>query len=391
MVTNLPAEAKALWIKVMEAKTPEEKLRALQEFLSKVPKHKGTERLRAFVRKRIAELRREIEFRERMRRAAAAKRAKLYVEKEGDVQLVLLGLPNSGRSSLLRLLTNAKVEVSEVPVTTTEPVPGMFIYKNLYIQLVEAPPIIPGSEDSILTTVALGLARNADGLLLVIDLTRDPVEQFQYLRRCLEERHILLERPTALVIIEKRASGGVQVVGNLRDCTVEDVRRLLAEYRIYHALVKIYGEATLDDVEMALFEETVYKPTIVVGTKLDVAPPENVKRLQEVVGEKFPLLLISCRDPRTFDPEYFTNTVLRTLNLIKIYTKSPYSEVPSEKPLLVPEGTTVIEVAKRIHSKLYENFKYAKVIRYDERGRRQVLRVGRDFVLRDGDIVEIHT
>lgn len=59
VVTNLPAEAKAKFAKYMDAKTPEEKLRALEEFLSSVPKHKGTENLVRWARRRMAELRRK--------------------------------------------------------------------------------------------------------------------------------------------------------------------------------------------------------------------------------------------------------------------------------------------------------------------------------------------
>jgi len=129
MVTNLPAEAKAAWAKVMEAKTPEEKLRALQEFLSKVPKHKGTENLVRWVRRRIAQLKREIEMRkikERSIRSGSGR--KLLIEKEGDVQLVVAGPPMSGKTSLLKCLTNAKVEPDDIPYSNTEPIPGMFIF-----------------------------------------------------------------------------------------------------------------------------------------------------------------------------------------------------------------------------------------------------------------------
>ncbi|RLE56630.1 MAG: GTP-binding protein [Thermoprotei archaeon] len=389
MVTNLPAEAKAKWIKVMEARTPEEKIKALQEFLSSVPKHKGTEKLISFVRRRIAELKREIELRERVRKAAGAKRVKVYVGKEGDVQLALLGLANSGKSALLRALTNAKVEVSDVPYTTKLPVPGMFIFENMYFQLVEAPSIVPGGE-STLTTLAMSIARNADGLILVVDLSSDPLRQFEILRSELERAHILINKPRAIVEIERRVSGGIQVVGKLVGCTVDDVRKLLSEYRIHHALVRIIGEATLDDIERAIFEEYVYKPAIVIGTKLDVADEVTVREFTKVVGERYPVLTVSSLTGKGLDRGLIAKTILTTLNLIRVYTKSPYRDAPDEKPLLIKAGSTVIDVAERIHRKLAENFKYAKIIRF-EGSRKRVLRVGKDYVLQDRDIVEIHT
>jgi Predicted GTPase len=67
MPANLPPEARAKWRKVMEARSQEEKLQALQEFLSSVPKHKGTEKLRMNITRQIAALRREIEEKKRRR------------------------------------------------------------------------------------------------------------------------------------------------------------------------------------------------------------------------------------------------------------------------------------------------------------------------------------
>jgi len=113
MPTNLPAEAKAKWIKVMEAKTPEEKIRALEEFLSAVPKHKGTERLREWATKRLAELREEIE---EKRKKKVGSRISFFVEKEGDVQVVVAGPPNTGKSLLVNKLTGAKTVIADLSV-----------------------------------------------------------------------------------------------------------------------------------------------------------------------------------------------------------------------------------------------------------------------------------
>lgn len=135
MPTNLPSEARHKWKEVSLARRPEEKIEKLREFLSLVPRHKGTENLRAQVKRRIATLRREIA--EKKRKRAGAGRSKFFVEKEGDAQIVILGLTNVGRSSLLSLLTNAKVEISSYRYTTKEPRPGMFQYQDLQFQLVE--------------------------------------------------------------------------------------------------------------------------------------------------------------------------------------------------------------------------------------------------------------
>ncbi|MEM4542183.1 MAG: GTPase, partial [Desulfurococcaceae archaeon] len=155
MPTNLPAEAKAKWIKVMEARTTEEKIRALEEFLSSVPKHKGTERLREWATKRLAQLREELEEKKRKRTGG---RSLYFVEKEGDAQIVVIGLPNSGKSTLVHRLTGAKTVIADYPFSTTYPVPGMLKYNDVYFQLVDTMPLYPGSA---LSSKTIGLIRNA--------------------------------------------------------------------------------------------------------------------------------------------------------------------------------------------------------------------------------------
>ncbi len=133
MVTNLPPEAKAKFAKYQEARTPEEKLQALQEFLSAVPKHKGTENLVRWIRRRMAELREEIEESKR-KSSMRGGGLSFFVSKEGDAQIVILGLTKSGKSQFLKKLTNVKIDVTDIPYSTTYPVSGMFIYNDIYFQ-----------------------------------------------------------------------------------------------------------------------------------------------------------------------------------------------------------------------------------------------------------------
>ncbi|MCJ7768226.1 50S ribosome-binding GTPase, partial [Candidatus Bathyarchaeota archaeon] len=129
MPTNLPPEAKNKWEEVEATKNPREKLRLLEEFLSLVPRHKGTAKLCMNVKKKIKDLKKEME--EKKRKRAARSGPKIFIEKEGAAQIVLLGLTKSGKSSLLTALTNAKVEISSSPYTTREPVPGIMNYQDI--------------------------------------------------------------------------------------------------------------------------------------------------------------------------------------------------------------------------------------------------------------------
>jgi len=378
--TNLPPEARAKWAKTLEARTPEEKLRALQEFLSSIPEHKGTSKLRAHVKHQIAVLRRLIAEQKARKRGGGPT---FSIEKEGAAQVVLLGFTNSGRSSLLRSLTNAKPEVSDKPFTTERPVPGMMRYEDLQFQIVEAPALRGLERDS----QTLSLARNADALIIVVDLAEDPVAQLSAIVGELKDAGIMVLRPRATVEVERQSSGGIKVVviGRLIDCSEQDVAKLIASYGLRHALVKVMGEASLDDVEDYLLRRPVYKPTLIVANKIDLPGAlDKLKKLQEAVAGKLTVIPASAKSG--VDVNGLGRSLFQALDIIRVYTKEPGAP-PSKEPLVVKRGSTVLDVAEKLHSRLSRNFKYAKV--WSNRLPFSPQRVGPSFVLEDGDIVEI--
>ncbi len=378
MPANLPAEARAKWLKVLEAKTPEEKLRALEEFLSSVPKHKGTENLVHWARRRMAQLRREIELKREKERSRGGGGFRLHVEKSGDVQLAVVGPPMSGKSALLKCLTDANIEPDLIPYSTVEPVPGMFIEDNVYFQLVKAPSISLGKE-SDMNDVAISIVRNADGVLLVLDcLSGDAKWQFNAISEMMLDDGVYLVKPRGIVKVEPKTGMGIQVIGKLVGATHSDIVKLLTGYRIYGAVIYIDGEATLDDVEDALIRSPVYKPTIIILNNHD-ACREGLTNLSVPV---IPAKLSECIINRAMLAE----TILRHLDLIRVYTKEPWSSKPTDKPFIMRRGSTVGDLAQRIHSDLFRNFKYAKV--WSNSG--FFRRVGLNYVLNDGDVVEIH-
>ena len=388
MVTNLPAEAKAKWAEVVACRSTAEKIKLMREFISLVPKHKGTSNLLANVRRRISILERELE-RKRSRRKGGY--GGFSIPKEGAGQIIILGPTNVGRSSLLTSLTNAKTEASPVPYATREPAVGMLQYRDIQFQLVEAPALIEGaSEGRMDGPQILGLARNADGLILMVDLSTDPVEQFRMLRSELENAGIMIEKPEGEVEIIRRSGGaGLQIIGGgvLVNCTLEDLKRLLANYRINSALIKIQGKVTLETIEESLFSSLVYKPSILVANKMDMTGAmENLIRLKDSIREmNLPLLPISCRNGQGL--KELGDHIFRMLRIIRVYPKEPGEKKPSQKPLVVEEGTTVIEAAKRLHSKLYKQFRYARL--WGPSAKYPGQRVGPNHPLTDGDILEI--
>jgi len=389
MPTNLPAEAKHKWAEVSATKNPREKLQLLQEFLSLVPKHKGTAKLCAQVKKQMATLRKEIE--EKKRRKAGRGGPKFFIEKEGAAQIALIGLTNVGKSSLLSAVTNAKVEISPNPYTTKEPIPGIMAYQDIQFQIVEAPALMQGSADGRAWGLqTLALARNADGLILMADLSRDRVGQLSIVLSEMEKARILVCKPKGRVEVERKFMGAglrIILIGRLVDCTMRDVEELLRSYRIADAIVKISGEVALDEVEDAIFESTVYKPTIIVANKIDLEGSEaNLKLLEACVGGKLPIIAVSCE--RRLGLEKLGEILFRALDVIRVYTKEPNVKEFSKKPFILKRGSTVYDLAKNIHSDFKEKFSYAKV--WAKRFVFSPQKVGSGFVLEDGDVVEIH-
>jgi len=389
MPTNLPAEAKKKWDEVAAARNPKEKLQLLQEFIGLVPKHKGTGKLRAQVKRQIATLRREIE--EKKRRKVGKGGPKFFIEKEGAAQIVILGPTKVGRSSFLASITNAKVEISDYPFTTIEPVPGMFPFEDIQFQIIEAPALVEGTADGEgLGTQILGLARNADGLILMVDVSQDSCTQLSMILGELEKAKIVFQKPRARVEIERKFRGaGLQILlfGRLVDCNLKDVEELLKSYRIVDAILKIQGDATLDDVEDAIFEATVYRPAILVVNKMDtVDSKEKLEKLKKFVNGQIKIVPLSCKAGhglKTFGKELF-----EALGIIRVYTKEQSAKKPSPKPFILKRGATIQDLAKSIHSDFYNHFSHAKV--WSERLTFSPQKVGLSFILDDKDIVEIH-
>ena len=384
MPTNLPMACKAQYNRVLQAKSPREKLQQLEIFYSMIPKHKGTEKLRMHVRRQIASLKAQLE--EAKRKKASKASYSWLVEKHGAAQIVLLGFTKSGKSSLLAKLTNAKPLIAEYPYVTREPEVGMLPYQDIQFQLVEAPSLKPEVENPW-NLKPLTLARNSDGLILMVDFSANPYQQLSTMLQILEASKISVRKPRARVIVDlKTMIPGIQLVGSVKDATPEDVRRLLTEYGIRRAVVKIYGEATLDDVEDALFEGLVYKPTLILANKADLAVEGEIQSfLNHCKRLSLPTLAASTLTGLGLN--MVGESLFQILNLIRVYTKPPNAEKPSQKPFTFKGEATVLELAEKVHRSLAEKFRYAKVW---VKGASSPLRVGRDYRLHDGDVVEIH-
>lgn len=390
MPANLTAEAQAKWQEAQLATNPREKLQAYQEFLSAIPKHKGNERLQAQTKTKIAELKEQLTI-QRGKRAGG--RPGWTIEREGAAQVILIGPTNAGRSSLLRSLTNAQVAVGTYEFTTQRPVPGMLQYEDIQLQLVELPaPQLDGDGKYEVQPEGLDLIRSSDGVVIVVDISANPTSQFHSIVEALERARIATKRPLSKVeIVREKGSGEIRIAtsGHQKSCTSPEIRELLRSYGIKSALVRIYGDASAEDVEDAVFENVMaYKPTMVIANKVDLVGAKQAPI--ELATDTFTAVrcvFTSCLTGKGLSD--VGEAVFQCLGIIRVYTKEPNEARPSKIPFVVRAGTTLGELAHHIHSDLADRYRYSRI--WGPTSKFSGERVGPEHVLADRDIVEIHT
>lgn len=176
--------------KYYQAQTDEQRIVALEEMMRNFKKHKGSENMLAELKKRMIKLK---DKQERIKKTGGGKKG---IKKEG-FQVVLLGLPNCGKSALLGALTNAQSPGSPYPFSTIEPVLGTMDYEGVRAQIVDMPSIGHGNFDS-------GLVNTADCVLVVAEKMEDLVESEKYLGRIYGKTFIVFTKIDLLSDSEKR-------------------------------------------------------------------------------------------------------------------------------------------------------------------------------------------
>jgi len=326
MPLNLPPEALKAEQRYRAAKSVAEKIASLEEFISTIPKHKGTDKLRADLRKRLSKLKSATQSRKKVGRQDSA----FQIDKEGAGQVAIVGPTNVGKSALVATLTNATPEVAEAPFTTWKPTPGMMPMENIQIQLVDTPSL---NRDYVEPEL-LDLIRKSDLILLVVDLQTDPIQQLEDTVALLQEHRI--------------------VPRHLKDRYIEQ-RRL------------------------------TFIPLLVLVNKNDDEDfDEDFEIFCELLEDDWPLLPVSVTTGRNL--ERLKLVVFERLEIIRVYAKPPGKEPDPSAPFVLKEGSTVAEFAGKVHKDFLERLQSARIWGngvYDGQ------MVGRDHVLHDGDVVEL--
>lgn len=350
MVTNLPAEARAQWKRVMEAKTPEQKLEELKKFYSLIPKHKGTKNLIRSVRTQMARLREEIE--EKKKKKAGTYLSPWTIPRSGDVRTIII----SNDYLTLNEFLDATLGIQEkYMIWKLLPTHYNKIINDIEIEFIVAPPLT--IQESIDNRV-IGLFPSAD-YVIAIGKDRESLDEIR--SKLLEYGVELVKKPVKINII-KTPSGGIRI-SNVDPKMAEIIRNQLRNYRIYNAIVSIEGEVSLE-----LFEDLFL----------------GIKRFYK--GGYF-----LWRDGYLIDVELNTTASVRNIGtlliekigLIRVYPVRDFKQ-KIERPIILRKGDRVIDLAERIHSSLKKNLRYALVKRGNN-----VIKVSGSFQLEDLDIVSL--
>jgi len=331
MPANLTQQYKKAEDNYRRAATPEEELKWLQVMFAEMPKHKGTDHLQAKLKTQMSDLRKEIEQQKSGPKKGGGKSFK--IPKQGAGTVVVIGGPNAGKSQLLATLTRATPEVAPYPFTTTQPQPGMMQWEDVFIQLIDTPPITP----DFLEPYLLGFIRSADLALLMVDLGDD-----DGIERCRDVIDRLNATKTRLAV-----------------------------------------ESGLDEEDVGLS----FTKTFLLANKFDM--PDAAERL-ELLHEFCPLpfreFKVSANDVATL--EELRNEIYRSLDVVRVYTKDPKKkEADHERPFTLRTGDTLLDLAELIHKDYAKNLRFGKV--WGSAVHDGTVVKG-DYVLNDKDVVEVH-
>ena len=328
MPANLTPQYQKAETAYRRAQTAAERVDCLEQMLQLIPKHKGTEKLQADLKTRLKEARLE-----QQTESKAPRPGKVYkFPRQGAGTVIVLGGPNAGKSRLLKELTNAEPTVAEYPFSTHEPMPGMMRWEDVTVQLIDPPPIASGHVEPYLT----GFVRSADLVLLCFDGSSDDAPEH-----------------TAAVM------------------------QLLADRK-----TRLSTETGLDENDLGV----VHVKTLLVVTRADDPDAEaRLDLLREVTSVPFEIVRVEF--DRAESREELRNAIFRALGVMRVYTKRPGKPAEYESPFTLPIGGTVEALAAEVHRELADTLKYAKVWGTSARDGQTV---GRDHILQDRDMVELH-
>ena len=329
MPANLTPEYLRTEAKFRAARDIDERIELLEKMMGLLHRHKGTDKLFGALKSKLSKLKAE-----KSKKPATVRHSPDYrVEPDGAGQIVLIGAPNVGKSALLAALTNARPEVTDYPFSTRNVLPGMMMYEDVAIQLIDTPSISGDFFDPLMLT----LVRNADRAVMVIDLDADDVsEQPQW-------------------VINTLAQKKVKMVGL--------------------------------DSDLPAFDVSIRQlPTLMLANKADTEDAmEILEFVKEEWADRFDILPVSVNQPKSMD--ILKKKIFESLRVVRVYSKMQGKKADFTAPFIVPVGSTVLDFAQKVHRDFRERFAYARVWSGDNVDGR---RISREYMVQDRDVIELH-
>ncbi|MBN1480319.1 TGS domain-containing protein [candidate division KSB1 bacterium] len=326
MPANLSPEYYRAEEEFKKAQTAHDRLKALKGMLAAIPKHKGTEKMQADLKRRISQTNEEIQ------KSGRKKGFSITVDREGGGQVCFAGPPNSGKSRLIATLTETELEVADYPFTTRIPHPVMMKYEDIQIQLVDLPPVCSQHMEYWVPNIL----RTCDLILVVFDLADDDVLE-----------------------------------------ALDDTLRVIEEHKIELVPFKPDDES---------WASIMKRRAWLVGTKIDLPTArENWQVIKEFYANQFGMSAVSSKTRGEI--ERLREEIVMALEIVRVYTKKPGQSADKGQPYIVPRGSTLLDFAKTVHKDFAANLKFARVwgqTKYDG------MMVNRDYILQDRDVVELH-
>ncbi len=299
MPANLPPQYFEAEKRFRAAKSPPEKMAVLEEMLAIMPKHKGTDHLRAELRSRMAKLT------QLATKKSGTQRASMAIDKEGAAQIAVIGLPNSGKSQLVAAITNASPAVAEYLLTTHSATPGMMEFENIKIQLIDTPPLPPQPGQWWLPS----MLRQADALLVMVDLSDNPLAK--------AEANISELLKLKIVISDRKVEAEPEVI---------------------------------------LWP----KKALIIGNKMDLdKESKNYQALLNKYKDQLPVIAISAKDGTGLDE--LRLKVYQMLDIIRVYTKMPGKKADLADPVVLKMGSTLKDAATSVHKDFGQKLKFARI------------------------------
>ena len=330
-----------------------EKIKQIEEEMKKTQINKKTEHHIGLLKAKLAKLRGELE-------ASTSKGGgEAYeIKKGGDATVVLIGLPSVGKSTILNHLTNAKSKVAAYAFTTLTVVPGILRLNGADIQILDLPGIISGASSGRgRGRRVLSVARNADLVLLVLDVFQPG--QIQVLKHELHEMGIRIDQRPPDVIVTRSNKGGLALTTSVKltKLTPASVKGIVEAYGVSNGAILVREDVSDEQLIDVLTGNRRYVPSLVVLNKVDLVNEQYLAAAKKQIGTDF----VPVSAERGLNMDMLAERIWETLDFIRIYLKRPDGEADFEKPLILPAGSTLRDVCKKISPRFVEGAKYAFV------------------------------